>query len=70
MFSYRLTQEQRRIAHSRYLEFIKAGANQSSARNAAEVITVEQFYPDYKRTPYDKADISVVWEALIAANKD
>jgi hypothetical protein len=68
MFSYRLNQEQRRIAHSRYQAFIAAGANPSDARNAAEAITVEEFFPDYQRTPYDKAAIAIVHAALVANN--
>ncbi|WP_354635458.1 hypothetical protein [Planktothricoides raciborskii] len=70
MFGYKLTQEQRLIAQARYQEFIKAGANPSAARNAAEAITIEEFFPEYQRTPYDKADIHEVWQALITNNND
>jgi hypothetical protein len=69
MFAYQLNQEQRRIAHSRSQEFIAAGANPCIAVLAAEAITVEEFYPGYQRTPYDKEAIAVVHAALVASNK-
>lgn len=69
MFQWTLDQEQRRIVQSRYQQFIAAGANPCDARNAAEAITVEEFYKDYKRTPYDKKAIDKVWQALVKVSK-
>ena len=70
MFQFRLSQNGRKIAHSRYQLLIEQGCNLADARNAAEAMTLEQENFDYKRSDYDQQAIHSCWETLTENGND
>lgn len=69
MFKHQLTANGRQIARARYQMLIIKGCSPSQARNAAEVLTLEDENLDYHRTVYDQQAINNCWEKLTSNNE-